>query len=265
MLETLSGATRLYPILGDPIEFVKSPQRLTCGFAAGNHNGACVPMQVPDDALDDVMRGLTCTPNVEGLLITMPHKATAFQHCATSSDRARMLGVVSVMRRNADHTWHGDMLDGLAFVKAQRDEGAELEGAKALLVGAGAAGSAIAIALLQAGVGELVVHDQDEQRAGALVKLLAEQGLDQASVGSANPEGCALVFNATPAGLSEGDALPVPAAGLSSSMFAGDVIAGHGLTPFIRAARDAGCKTATGVQMVEAVQKMMLDFMLYKD
>jgi shikimate dehydrogenase len=42
----------------------------------------------------------------------------------------------------------------------------------------------------------------------------------------------------------------------------GDVIAGHGVTPLLQAARAAGCKTANGVQMVEAVQEMMLDFML---
>jgi hypothetical protein len=41
----------------------------------------------------------------------------------------------------------------------------------------------------------------------------------------------------------------------------GDVIAGHGVTPLLQATRAAG-KTANGVQMVEAVQEMMLDFML---
>jgi shikimate dehydrogenase len=45
-------------------------------------------------------------------------------------------------------------------------------------------------------------------------------------------------------------------------MFVGDVIAGHGVTPFLRAALAAGCKTANGDQMVEAVQEVMLDFML---
>jgi shikimate dehydrogenase len=47
MLEILSGETLLYPILGDPVTFVKSPRRLTEQFVARNHNGICVPMQVP--------------------------------------------------------------------------------------------------------------------------------------------------------------------------------------------------------------------------
>ena len=92
-------------------------------------------MQVTADDLDAVMAGLTASENVDGILITMPHKFTAFAHCATSSERAKMLGVVSVIRRNSDGTWHGDMLDGLAFVKAQTDHGAEPEGARVLLVG----------------------------------------------------------------------------------------------------------------------------------
>ena len=45
-------------------------------------------------------------------------------------------------------------------------------------------------------------------------------------------------------------------------MFVGDVVAGHGLTPFLAAARAVGCKTTDGDQMVDAVQTIMLDFML---
>jgi shikimate dehydrogenase len=73
-----------------------------------------------------------------------------------------------------------------------------------------------------------------------------------------------MVCNATPMGMAAGDPLPVAANLLAPSMFVGDVIAGHGVTPLLQAARSAGCKTANGVQMVEAVQEMMLDFMLGK-
>ncbi len=45
-------------------------------------------------------------------------------------------------------------------------------------------------------------------------------------------------------------------------MFVGDVIAGHGVTPFVAAAHAAGCRTADGGHMVEAVQELMFDFML---
>ena len=102
---------------------------LTRTFAERGHNGLCVPLQVRDGDLDVVMAGLTASLNVDGILVTMPHKFTSFAFCTSSSERARLLRVVSVIRRNPDRTWHGDMLDGLAFVKAQQDHGAEIDGA----------------------------------------------------------------------------------------------------------------------------------------
>jgi shikimate dehydrogenase len=198
MIGQLSGATRLFPIIGDPIKYVESPMRLTRTFYERGYNGICVPMQVAADDLDAVMAGLTASRNVDGILVTMPHKFTAFAHCTSSSERAKMLGVVSVIRRNPDRTWHGDMLDGLAFVKAQKDHGAKPEGARVLLVGAGGAGSAIAIALLEAGVGELVIHDADESRVATLLNLLKDLGQGRVSAGLPDPTGCDLVCNATP-------------------------------------------------------------------
>ena len=261
MFNHLNGATRLFPIIGDPIRYVESPMRLTRTFGERDYNGICVPMHVPADDLDAVMAGLTASRNVDGILVTMPHKFTAFAHCATSSERAKMLGVVSVIRRNPDRTWHGDMLDGLAFVKAQRDHGAKPEGARVLLVGAGGAGSAIAIALLEAGVRELIIHDADDSRVAILLKLLEDLGQGRVSVGPPDPTGCDLVCNATPMGMEDGDPLPVDAALLTSSMFVGDVIAGHGVTPFIQAAKAVGCQTATGEHMVEAGRDVIADFM----
>jgi len=262
MSNQLNGATRLYPIIGDPVRYTESPVRLTRTFGDRGHAGVCIPMQVPEGDLAVVMAALTATVNVDGILVTMPHKFTAFAHCATSSQRARLLGAVSVIRRNQDGSWHGDMLDGLAFVKAQRDHGARVAGARALLVGAGGAGSAIAIALLAAGVSELVVHDADASRVAALLDLLAGPGGGRVIAGPPDPGGCELVFNATPMGMAAGDPLPVDPALLTSSMFVGDVIAGHGVTPFIGAAKAAGCKTADGGDMVEAVQDLMAGFML---
>ncbi|MCX6498122.1 MAG: hypothetical protein NTU93_04895 [Arthrobacter sp.] len=265
MIDQLNGETRLFPIIGDPIKYVQSPVWLTRTLAERGHNGICIPLEVPAGELDTVMAGLTASPNVDGILVTMPHKATAFGHCTTSTERARMLGVVSVIRRNTDGTWHGDMLDGLAFVKAQQDNGADISGARALLVGAGGAGSAIALAILEAGVGELVIHDADQAKAGALLDLLGIRG-GQARIGTgpADPTGFDLVFNATPMGMTDEDPTPVDVDLLAPGMFVGDVIAGHGTTTFLAAAQAAGCRIASGDNMVGAVQDLMADFMLAK-
>ena len=265
MLGNLSGATRLFPIIGDPIKYVESPMRLSRTFAVRDFNGVCVPLQVPAGDLDAVMAGLTAAGNVDGILVTMPHKFTAFEHCATSSTRAALLKVVSIIRRNTDGTWHGDMLDGRAFVKAQIDHGAQPDGARALLLGAGGAGGAIAIALLEAGVRELIIHDPDTARVDTLIDLVSGVGQGRVIAGPADPTDCDLVCNATPLGMEDGDPLPVDPELLTWSMFVGDVIAGHGVTPFLQAAQMAGCNTANGGHMVEAAQDVMAAFLLHDD
>lgn len=257
-----TGETRLYPIIGDPIVYARSPELLSASFAARGRNALCIPMQVPKGALDDVMRGLSPVGNVDGLLVTMPHKFDVRAHCTTVSETSRLLKAVSVMRRNPDGSWHGDSQDGASFVKAQIDHGARPDGARVLLIGAGGAGSAIAISLLAAGVRDLIVHDIDEARVHTLIALLSDLAQGRMRYGPPDPTGCGMVCNATHLGMAEGDPLPVSPDQLAPSMFVGDVIAGHGLTPLLRAAQAAGCRTANGDQMVEAVQEMMVEFML---
>ena len=64
-MSQLNGASRVFPIIGDPIRYVESPVWLTSTLAARGHNGICVPMQVPDGGLDVVLAGLTATANVD--------------------------------------------------------------------------------------------------------------------------------------------------------------------------------------------------------
>lgn len=257
----LSGAARLFPIVGDPVAHTQSPVWLTRSLATRGHAGVCVPLQTPEGSLQVVMAGLTAAGNVDGVLVTMPHKHAAYEWCASSDLRAGRLGAVSVMRRNPDRSWHGDMLDGLAFVRALEGRGAVLAGRRALLVGAGAAGSAIACALADARVAELTVHDADPGRAAALCAALDGSGT-RVSAGGPDPAGFDLVLNATPAGLAASDPPPVDLTRLTVGAAVGDVVARDGETPLVATARRLGCLTADGHDMVAAVQHLMVDFML---
>jgi len=261
MTINLNGRTRLYPLLGDPVIYARSPDWLSHHMAKRGMNMITLPMEVPDWALDAVMAGLAATRNVDGLSLTMPHKITGYKYCKTVTETSRLLGVVSAIRRNKDGSWHGHTTDGDAFLEAQVDNGAKIEGARVLLLGCGGAGSAIAISMLDAGVRELVLHDTDPARANQLVELLKHKGGERIRVGSNDPRDYDLVCNATPMGMAEGDPLPIDAKLLAPSMFVGDVIAGHGETPLIRAAREAGCRTADGDAMVVAVLDVMCDFL----
>jgi shikimate dehydrogenase len=224
-------------------------------------NMISLPMEVPEGSLATVLAGLSATKNVDGFSLTMPHKIVGYAHCATLSETSRLVGVVAAARRNKDGSWHGHTTDGDAFVKAQVNNGARIDGARVLVLGAGGAGSAIIIAMLDAGASEVVVNDVDAARARRIVELLKEKVGDRIRVGSNDPTGFDVVSNATPMGMADGDPLPLDAAKLAPSMFVGDVVAGHGETALIKAAREAGCRTADGDAMVIAVLDVMCDFL----
>ena len=258
----LSGASHLLPIIGDPVAQVKSPAGVTESLQARGRDVLCVPMHVAPAGFAAVTAALRATHNVDGFIATVPHKFAAFAVCATVTPRAALLGAVNIVRRNPDGSWHGDMLDGAGFTANLQRAGCVLPGARALLAGAGGAGSAIALALLEAGVEHLAVHDADGVRRDALVARLSARFAGRVKAGSANPAGCAVVVNATPMGMRAGDPLPIDIVHLHASMFVGDVITQPELTPLLVAARAAGCQTQTGVDMFHGVRALMMEFFL---
>jgi shikimate dehydrogenase len=262
MSSTLSGATRLHFIVGDPIAQVKSPSGMTDAFAHHGHNAVCVPAHVHPDHLADWLTGLSWAQNVDGIIATVPHKFACAELCVTLSDRAKFLGAVNTMRRNADGSWHGDMFDGQAFVTAMRRQACEPRGKRALLAGAGGAGSAIAHALVTAGVSELAVHDPDSARRNKLINRLATLSACKVMAGSSDPSGFDLVLNATPMGMGPTDPLPFRTELLCAAMFCGCVVTAPPITPFIAVARARGCNTITGSDMFASVRDLMVDFLL---
>ena len=261
MTINLNGRTRLFPLLGDPIVYARSPDWLSKHMAKRDMNCISLPMEVPEGKLGTVMEGLAATGNVDGVCLTMPHKIAGRAHCATLSETSELLNVVSALRRNADGTWHGHTTDGDAFVKAQIDNGAKVDGARVLVLGAGGAGSAIVISMLDQGAREVVLNDIDGDRAQKVVDLLSDKAAGRLSAGSNDPTGFDIVSNATPMGMADDDPLPLDPDKLDASMFVGDVVAGHGETALIKAAREAGCQTADGDAMVVAVLDVMCDFL----
>lgn len=257
----LSGATRLIPIVGDPIAQVKSPAGMSAAFAEAGRDTLVVPAHVAPADLATWMAGLAVTRNVDGLIVTVPHKFAVYGYCATTSEAARFLGAVNVLRRNPDGSWHGDMFDGLGFVAAAKAAGCVFAGAEVLLVGAGGAGTAIAHAVVTAGAARLAVHDTDPARRDALVARLAATGASVVAA-SGDPRGFSVVLNATPIGMKAEDPLPVDGSGLDGSMFVGCVITEPKVPPLIAAARDLGCRTVTGADMFREVRDRMLAFLV---
>ena len=262
MLDQFSGATRVHFIVGDPIAQVKSPFGVTQAFEARGRDAICVPAHVPSVHLTAWHQGVSLSRNVDGIIVTVPHKMAYHALCATLSPRAEFLQAVNTLRRNPDGSWHGDMFDGLGYVEALREKACVLQGRRALLVGAGGAGSAIAHSLVVAGVSELALHDENTSRRDHLIQRLNSLGKGQVVVGSSDPHGFDVVINATPIGMQAGDPLPIQADRLSAATFVGCVITAPAVPPLIAQARTLGCATMTGADMFAKVRDLMVDFLL---
>ena len=246
----MTGATRLYPIIGDPIAQVRSPETVTAGFAARGVNAFCIPVQVPVDRFDAIVPALLALGNLDGVLVTVPFKARIVAFVDRLGRAAKTIGAVNAVRREADGSWTGDMFDGMGFVRGAERKGERIRGRRAALFGAGGAGSAIAYALADAGVQSIDVFDVDGPRAKSLVEKL---GPAFPGCVLAAPEGMRsgidMVVNASPVGMRPDDGLPADLGLLDAGTLVGDVVIRPTPTALIRHAIRCGCSVVDGSDM----------------
>src|SRR6187397_2624756 len=151
MLPSLNGATRIHVTIGDPIAQVKSPAGVTQGFYARGADAIMIPLQVKPADIGEFFHLAKKLPNLDGIIITVPHKPVAFRHCDDTSERAQVLEVCNVMRRTSDGRWTGDMTDG------------------------GGSGSALALLLTMEGA-SVTLCDLDTAKRDALIARLGRHG-----------------------------------------------------------------------------------------
>jgi len=251
---TITGSTRIYAIIGDPVAPLRSPALFNAAFARQGRDAAFIAFQIGAGDLPRAWPGLLAMRNLDGLVITMPHKEAVVPLLTRLGPTAQLTGTVNTVRRDASGGFEGDMFDGEGFRDGLERAGHVPRGARILLVGCGAAGKAIACALARAGAAELTLHDATPGRAEALAAML--QPLIRATPGLPDPRGHAIVINATPMGLSEGDPLPMDVTLLSAAQLVADVIPNPEVTPLIAAARALGCATTTGRNMHEGQARL---------
>jgi shikimate dehydrogenase len=259
---TLNGETRLYYVIGDPIGQVKSPASLTAVLVARGVNALVVPAHVAVADFPVFMAAARATQNVDGLVVTVPHKIAALEHADETSERARFAGSTNVLRRLPGGGWTCDNTDGVGYLEGIGKEGFDLRDRTALLVGAGGAGSAIAYEILARGAAHLKVHDVDTARRDRVIARLAERFPGRISAGDADPGGVDLVANATPLGMREGDPLPGDVRRLEARQFVADVITRPEISPLVAAARRIGCATMPGAGMFNAQAELLVDRLL---
>lgn len=254
---SITGTTRLFGILGDPVAPLRSPALFNAAFARLERDAVFVPLQVPAGELPAAWEGLTRLRNLDGLVITMPHKEAVIPLLQSLGPTARLTRTVNTVRRRADGGWEGEMFDGEGFRDGLERNGHSPRGATILQVGCGAAGRAIAFALARAGAARLTLRDVDAERARQLAeRLAAGWPALRVSTEASSPAEHDIVINATPMGLRAEDPLPLDPTTLSARQVVADVIPNPEVTPLVAAARRIGCPTVTGRAMHEGQARL---------
>jgi shikimate dehydrogenase len=248
------GQLRIYGLIGDPVSQVRAPFPMTQRLRQAGLNAALLPLHVPVAVLPIVFVGLKLIRNLDGLVITVPHKIPMAELVDRFSERARLAGAINVARREADGSWSGDILDGVGFVRGLTDSGFDPKGQSAFVIGAGGAGCAVTVELALAGA-SVRVFDVSSARANALAQRLQRAGYTVSSAEVADPRGAALVVNATPLGMRQDDPLALDPALLSPEMLVAEVVMKPPVTKFLQQAKARGCE----IQLGEAVMLYQLD------
>lgn len=256
----ITGHTRLYGILADPVAQVKTPQVMAEVFARHGVDGVLVPMQVAPDGLRQVVDGLRRMKNFGGFIATMPHKPAMLGLCDVIEGDGARIGAVNCVRREEDGRMVGAMLDGIGFVTGLRQAGIDPSGRRILLAGAGGAASAIAFALAEAGAEALTILNRTAARAEDLAARVAAAYPSCATSGTGTAGdvgGYDLIANATSAGLRAGDPLPLPVEALHAGQVVAEAIMEPAETPLLAEARARGATVHPGLPMLRCQIELM--------
>lgn len=247
----IRGTTELIAHIGYPTHAFKAPMIYNPYFEQTGIDAVVVPMGCKPDDYPAFLRAVFTLTNIRGALITMPHKVATVGLLDEVSATAQIAGSCNAVRRAADGRLVGDMFDGAGFVRGVQRKGLQLDGIRALVVGCGGVGSAIAASLAAAGIAAIDLFDAHPASAQCLADRLRQHyPALKVVVGSNDPAGCDLVVNGTPMGMNDGDPLPMDVTRIAPSTFVGEVVMKQEMTAFLRAAQARGCTVQVGSDML---------------
>jgi shikimate dehydrogenase len=247
----ITGTTRLYAIIGDPIEHVRTPMAFNDYFAARNIDAVCLPIHIARDDLPRGWAGLRSVRNLDGFIVTAPHKQESAQLCDALEGDGAYTKVVNTVRREKDGSFTGTLLDGRGFVSGLTTHGHQVAGRRFYIAGAGGAGTALAYALAGSGAAAITIHNRTRSKAERLVAGVAKAfPACQVTLGNADASGHDIVVNATSLGLPGSGPVILDFSSLAPGPFVCDVIPNPPDTPFLQQARTAGATTIDGRGML---------------
>jgi shikimate dehydrogenase len=249
----ISGATRSAGVIGLPIRHSLSPAIFNAAFAASGLDWAYLAFEVPEGAAGLAMAGVRAL-GLEGVSVTMPHKAAVISALDELTDDAESLGAVNCVARRGT-TLIGHNTDGPGFVDSLRlDEGLDPAGRSFAVLGAGGAARAVVRALGRAGASAVVVVNRSADAAEQAAALAGPIGRVGVALDAGETD---VVVNATPLGMGivvtrDGDPEPMPIDPglLQAGQVVVDLVYHPAVTPLAEAARAQGVRTVNGLGML---------------
>jgi len=236
--------TRLFGIIGHPLGHSLSPLLHNWGFGHFGLPGVYMAWPVAAGRVADFMTAVRVL-GIEGVSVTIPHKAAVMEYVDEMTDRARAVGAVNTLFWRDGKLW-GENTDVAGFV-APLGEMGDVPGT-ALVVGGGGAARAAVAGLTELGVAEIFVCNRTAAKAEVLVRdfgvgcVAWEKRADHAG---------GLVVNATPLGmLGKNEGLsPMPPGSVGALAVAYDLVYNPHETVFLRDAAAAGARVIPGLAM----------------
>jgi shikimate dehydrogenase len=238
--------TQAAGVIGSPIGHSLSPAIFTAAFAASGLDWSYDAYEVAEGKVEDFLRGKGA--ELAGLSVTMPHKADIIPFLDDVDEVAAALQAVNCVVRQSNDRLRGCNTDGAGFLDAlQQEAGVDARGKQCVVVGAGGAGRAVALALSSSGASEVVVVNRSASRAQLAVDLLQGRG----RVGQENEiAGADVVVNATSVGMGDDPRLPFDVSLLREDQVVVDIVYHPMDTPLLLAAREVGALTVGGLGML---------------
>ncbi|MBI2915883.1 MAG: shikimate dehydrogenase [Elusimicrobia bacterium] len=257
----VKGTTKLVGIFGDPVTYTLSPRMHNSVFSELHLDFVYVPFQVREKDLKKAVEAIRSLQMV-GVNVTIPHKQTVIPYLDEISPLAQKIGAVNtIVHRNGRLVGHNT--DAPGFLTSLREDGPfDPENKRAVLLGSGGTAHAISVALLDAGIQNLVILNRTLERAQELVRRLKKSyGSRDISAESLSVpvlkkslERADILLNATPTGI---DSLTVP---IPTHLFVFDAVYAK-VTPLLTLAKQAGAVTLGGLGML--VHQGALSFSLW--
>jgi shikimate dehydrogenase len=252
-MKTLSGQARLAGVFGWPVAYSRSPRLHGYWLAQHGIDGAYLPFAVRPENLAAALKALPLL-GLRGANLTLPHKEAALLLVDRATPEARRIGAVNTILVGEDGRLEGSNTDGYGFLAHLRASASQwrAEHGPAVLLGAGGAARAIAVALLDAGVPELRLVNRSLDRAVELAGALLDPRLRPVAWQDrgAALAGASLLVNSTILGMSGQPALDIDLDPLPRAAIVYDIVYVPLETPLLAAARARGNVCVDGLGML---------------